>query len=220
MNKKILCAIAVLLVGSTCHAALFSGPSSFTAGPVTQLGALTNNLTLTDNANGFVVSGQVIINVSPSPIAGTLVSWTVDRPLDATYGSASLMTTTILDGFSQPPIGAVGTTNGLVDSYFTNFPVSSLSLIPVSLPAGAATWNNLVVNSSTFSYTSGGANFLRQQFFLDGIYNGGPGGNWIVDVPVATFAFVVPEPPTAVLLGLGFAVAVLWRPVRGTRLRR
>jgi hypothetical protein len=206
MNKKILCAFVVMLIGGTCHAALFSGPSAFTTGPTTQLGALFNFLTLTDNGSGFVVSGQVIIAVPPGPIAGTLVSWTVDRPLDPTFGTGSLITTTALSGFSQPPVGSIGSTNGFAESLFTNpgLSIVSLSQIPISLVAGldVPPWNNLVVNSTLFSYTSGGVNFLRQQFDLDGIQLSGPGGNWIVDVPLVTHVTVVPEPSTFALLGL------------------
>src|SRR4051794_14582690 len=110
--KKTVAVLFILCIAGTCEAALFSGPSSFTAGPTTQLGALKNNLVLTDNANGFVVSGQVLITVPPGNVAGTLVSWTVDRPLDATYGTGSLNTTTVLSGFSQPPVGTIGTTSG------------------------------------------------------------------------------------------------------------
>lgn len=204
--KKLGSVVLAMFVSSVAQAALFSGPSSFTFGPVTQLGVLTNNLTLTDTANGFVVSGQLLINVPAGPVAGTLASWIVDRPLDATYGTGSLITTTILDGFSQPPAGSFGATSGVCESFFTNFPVTSLSQIPVSLPAGAATWNNIIVNSSTFAYTSGGTNFLRQRFDVDGVQLAGPGGIWVVDVPVTTFATVVPEPASAcLLLTLGIA---------------
>ncbi|TWT40914.1 hypothetical protein RAS1_36010 [Phycisphaerae bacterium RAS1] len=207
MLRRILCLPVVFALSVAAQAALFSGPSSFSVTPTTQLGPLTNNLILTDNANGFVVSGQVLITIPGSPVAGTLVSWVVDRPLDATFGTGSLQTTTILDGFSQPPPGLAGNTSGICESSFTNFPVTSLSQIPVTLPAGTATWPNITVNSSTFSYTSGGVNFLRQRFDVDGVYLGGPGGIWVVDVPVTTIATVIPEPATASLLGLGLALA-------------
>jgi len=216
--KKILFAFVVLLAGTTCQAALFSGPSAFSSLPTSQLGGVTNNLTLTDTANGFFVAGQVIINVPPTPIAGTLANWTVDRPLDPTYGSGSLITTTVLDGFSQPPAGAAGNTSGFVESIFTNYlgTPTSLSFIPTSLVAGvdAPPWISLTVNSTPFAYTSGGVNFLRQVFQLDGIYLGGPGGNWIVDVPVYTTATVVPEPSTFALLGFALVGGL------GYRLRR
>ena len=210
--KKATLFVALLLMGTTCQAALFLSPSSFSTAPFTQLGGLTNNLTLTDNPNGFVVSGQIIIAVpaTSQPISGTLVSWVVDRPLDPTYGTGSLITTTILDGFSQPPPGLAGNTSGFVQSSFTNFPVTSLSQIPISLPLGIAVWNNITVNSSTFAYTSGGVNYLRQQFDVDGIYQSGPGGNWVVDVPVTTIATVVPEPSSIALGGLGMAALLYW----------
>lgn len=212
MKLRILAALAWLLTAATTQAALFSGPSSFSTLPSTQLGPLTNNLILTDTANGFFVTGQVIIAVpaTSTPIAGTLASWVVDRPLDATYGTGNLITTTVLDGFSAPPVGLLGTTSGFVESHFTNFPITSQSFIPVSLPNGIATWNNIIVNSSTFAYTSGGVNFLRQRFDVDGVYLSGPGGNWVVDVPVTTTATVVPEPSSMVLAGLGLAALAAW----------
>ena len=212
--KSTVFACAALLIGGTCQAALFSGPSSFTTLPISQLGPVTNNLVLTDNANGFVVSGQVIITLPPtsSQIAGTLAYWIVDRPLDATYGTGNLVTTTQLSGFSAPPPGIVLNTSGVVQSFFTNYPVASLSQIPITLAAGVDVppWNNLSINSSTFSYVSGGVNYLRQRFDVDGIYDSGPGGSWVVDVPVSTFATVVPEPSTMLLGGLGFLGLILW----------
>jgi len=216
--KRIFLALAILLAGTTCQAALFLGPSAFSSPPTSQMGTVTNNLVLTDNANGFVVSGQLIVNIPSTSIAGTLATWTVDRPLDPAYGSGTLTTTTVLSGFSQPPAGTAGNTNGFVESIFTNYlgTPTSLSLIPTSLVAGVDSppWISLSVTSTPFSYTSGGTNFLRQLFQLDGIYLGGPGGNWIVDVPVRTTANVVPEPSTFAMLGTA-CVALL-----GYRLRR
>lgn len=212
MKLRVLTALAWLLTAATTQAALFSGPSAFSTLPFTQLGPLTNNLTLTDTANGFVVTGQVIIAVPPTntPIGGTLASWIVDRPLDPNYGNGNLITTTVLDGFSTPPVGLVGNTSGIVESFFTNYPITSQSFIPITLPSGAATWTNISVNSSTFAYTSGGVNFLRQRFDVDGVYLNGPGGNWVVDVPVTTTATVIPEPSSLVLAGFGLAALAAW----------
>ncbi len=217
--KRVLCAmVALWMLGSAAQAALFSGPSGFSSPPSSQLGLVTNNLTLTDNGSGFVVSGQVIIAIPAAPVSGTLVTWTVDRPLDPTFGTGTLTTTTQLTGFSQPPVGAAGNTSGLTRSEFTNFPGVSQSLIPLSLVVGVDSppWISLSATSAPFSYTSGGTNFLRQVFQLDGIYNGGPGGNWIVDVPLRTIATVVPEPSTFVL----FAVALVGLVGRARRRRK
>jgi hypothetical protein len=218
MKLRIISVVALLLASANAQAALFSGPSAFSSLPFTQLGPITNNLTLTDTANGFFVSGQVIVSVpaTSTPIGGILASWTVDRPLDPTYGTGNLITTTVLDGFSMPPVGLVGTTSGFVESHFTNYPISSQSFIPINLPGGAALWSNISVNSSTFSYTSGGVNFLRQRFEADGVYQSGPGGNWIVDVPVTTTATVIPEPSSIVLAGFGLAGLAAWARRRRT----
>ena len=72
MINKSLLSIALCLVASTAQAQ-FTGSSFFNAFPTSQLGGVTNNLTLTDTANGFVVTGQVIVNVpsTSSPIALT-----------------------------------------------------------------------------------------------------------------------------------------------------
>ncbi len=214
-------AIAATLITSVCQAALFSGPSSITTAPFSQLGPVTNNLVLTDNANGFVVSGQVIVSVpaTSTPITGVLAAWEVDRPLDPTFGSATAFTSTVLSGYSAPPLGILGTTSGLVESHFTNFPNPSISMIPISLVNGAATWTNITVNSSSFAYTSGGTNFLHQRFQVDGIYLSGPGGAWVVDVPVTTIATLVPEPSSTVLAGLalaGLAGCAHWRRKRAS----
>jgi len=209
--------VAGLMVANPCQAALFSGPSGFTNLPTSQLGAVTNNLVLTDTATGFVVSGQVLISVPAGSVAGTLATWTVDRPLDSSYGTSSMITTTELDGFSQPPIGAFGTTSGVVASTFTNFPNLSYSSIPMLLTGGAATWTKLSVSSAPFVYTSGGVNFLHQVFQLDGVQLAGPGGTWIVDVPVTTTATVVPEPSTLVLGAAGFLGLLGWRQSRRRR---
>lgn len=65
---------AVLLLVAPVRAALFLGPSFFSTTPNSQMGAVTNGLILTDNATGFVVSGQVTVAVPPVPALGTLVS--------------------------------------------------------------------------------------------------------------------------------------------------
>ena len=203
----LMCAAALMvsLAAASLQAALFSGPSGFTLGPSSQMGTVTNNLVLTDNPNGFVVSGQLLVNIPGGSSSGLLASWTIERPLDATYGTGNLVTTTVLDGFSLPVPGPGSlNTNGQVLSDFTSYPGVSQSSIPITLVNGAATWTNLTASSSTFSYTSGGVEFLRQRFELDGIYNG-PGGIWTLDVPVITAAEAVPEPAAVVLGLLGFA---------------
>jgi hypothetical protein len=157
---------------------------------------------ITNTANGFVVSGSVVVTLPPTvtPHSGTLVTWIVDRPLDPAYGSGTLTTTTIMNGSSSPPIGAFLSTNGSVFSEFSNVGSPSVSSIPLSLVNGIDTppWTSLTMSSSLFSYTSGPGNVLRQEFQLDGIYQAGPGGSWTISVPVTTFATIVPEPSSLV----------------------
>lgn len=209
MFKRVASVVFLLLVAGSAEAALFlPGAPVFSTAPWSQLGPVTNNLVVTNTANGFVVSGQVLINVPAGTTGGILVAWTVDRALDPTYGSAPLSTTTVLTGFSQPPIGAFQNTAGYTQSEITSFPGPSNSNIPLSLTAGAATWTSLSSNSSTFTYTAGGTEYLRQTFMLDGVQFAGPGGIWIVDVPLETSINVVPEPSTLLLSASGVAFVV------------
>lgn len=221
MIKKSLLSIVLCLVASTAQAQ-FTGSSFFNAFPSSQLGGVTNNLTLTDTANGFIVSGQVLVNVpsTSSPITGILATWIVDRPLTFPYGPASLATTTVLDGFSAPPTGTIGNTNGIVESIFTDYlgTTTSLSMVPMTLVAGVDSppWLTLSSTSAVFSHTATPGQFLRQVFTLNGDYQSGPGGNWVIDVPVTTEFNVVPEPSTYALLGM----AVMTLAGYGWRKRR
>lgn len=208
MNRVLSAALVILLGGGAAQAALFSGPAGFTTVPWSQIGTVTNNLTITDTANGFIVAGQVLISVPPGgPNGGILAAWVVDRPLDPTYGTSLLSTTTLLDGYSAPPPGVIQTTAGWTFSEITSFPGPSNSFIPITLTNGAATWNNVTVNSITFPYVSGGTEFLRQVFELDGSQLNGPGGTWTIDVPVETSINIVPEPSTLLLAGMGGLLA-------------
>lgn len=127
--------LAFTLGSATSQAALFSGPAAFTTTPWSQMGSVTNNLVITNTPTGFVVTGQAIINVGSSS-TGLLVEWIVERPLDPTYACPfNLQTTTILDGFSAPPIGTFNPTSGVARSEFISHP-ASFSNIPVYLVNG------------------------------------------------------------------------------------
>jgi hypothetical protein len=92
----------------------------------------------------------------------------------------------------------------------------SQSSINMSLVNGAATWNN----SSSSGLFSGATPatptyYLRQYFFLDGVYLNGPGGNWVIDVPVDSFISEVPEPAMLGTISvLGFILTLRSRPPR------
>lgn len=207
MNHKFLLSLAVACMATAAHAQV-TGTSFFNTFPNSQLGTVTNNLTLTDTATGFVVSGQVIVTVpsTSTAITGILASWVVDRPLTFPYGPNNVFTTTVLDGFSAPPPGTVGNSSGVVESIYTDYlgTTTSLSMVPMTLVAGvdSPAWVNLSNNSAVFSHTATGGQFLRQIFTLYGDYQSGPGGNWTIDVPVTTEVHVVPEPSTWALLAM------------------
>lgn len=202
MKRLSLLVVLSSSLTAVSQAALFSGGAFFGVAPTSQLGPVTNNTTITNTPTGFTVTGQFLINTFGTS-AGTLLYFEIWRPLDPTYGSSFMGTTTLLDGFSAPPAGAIGNTSGNVRSDFTNFPGVSQSLIPMNLIAGAQTWPNLSNNSGAFSYTSGGTNYLRMVFDLDGVILAGPPGTWTIDVPASSLANPVPEPATVAALGFG-----------------
>jgi hypothetical protein len=197
--KRILATILALATFATVsHAApYFSGNASFSQAPTSQMGPVVfNNLFINNAFFSFTVSGQVKIQVPPGAVSGTLIEWTVDRPLDPNYGSANVITTTTLNGFSQPPAnGTYGNTSGATYSSLDQYPVVSKSNIPLTLTNGAATWNQITVQSGTFAYTSAnGLHYLRQRFELDGVQLNGIGGIWLLDLPLTSEVTEIPEP--------------------------
>lgn len=227
MIRLLTIAACILCLGTSwAQAALFSGPAAFTTAPWSQMGPVTNNLVLTNTPTGFVVSGQAIINVG-SPSNGILVEWIVERPLDPSYaGPFNLQTTTILDGFSAPPAGTFGPTSGIAKSEFTSHP-TSLSSISVGLVNGldSPLWTPpLTATSPVFLYTPAVGLVLRQHFFVDGVVLSGPGGNWVIDVPlksqVTSSPSAVPEPSSCLLAGSGILLWGLATRFRSQRRRK
>jgi hypothetical protein len=179
---------------------------AFMNNPTSAMGIVTGNtLVLTSNPNGFVVSGQVAITIPPGPSSGILVQWTVVRRIEPFAFSASgIMTNTILTGFSAPPIGTFANTSGSVVTDWRFMPGGALvggsqSTVPMSLVNGvdSPAWAALTANSGGGGFTWTGGIFtaavMQQQFTLFGNYTGGPGGVWVIDVPV-TSEVIVPLP--------------------------
>ncbi len=218
--KKVLLSLVFSLIAGSVHAQLFNAFDLpfYSQAPISQLGPIVGNtLNITPTLTGFIVSGQIQIQMPAGPVSGTLLTYAVDRKLNAGYGTNGAMTSsTQLLGFSQPPAGTYGNTSGVVHSYFTNYyPAQSNSPIGVNLVAGVdlPAWNpTLTATSLPFSYTSGGTQYLRQRFDVDGIQIAHAGGGiWIVDVPVTSIAIPVPEPGTALLGVVGCAAVAMLR---------
>ena len=205
--QRIAATILILAtIAATSHAAYFSGNASFSQAPTSQMGPVVfNNLFINNGPFSITVSGIVKIQVPPGYVSGTLIEWSVDRPLDPYYGTSIMNTTTTLNGFSQPPAnGTYGNTLGATYAYLDQYPVVSKSDIPLTLTNGAATWPQITVQSSLFSYTStNGSHYLRQRFELDGVQFSGIGGQWTIDLPITTNVTPVPEPSTFAMLAIG-----------------
>jgi hypothetical protein len=106
------------------------------------------NLFINNGPCSITVSGVVGVQVPPGAVSGTLIEWSVDRPLDPNYGTSNMITTTTLNGFSQPPAnGTYGNTLGATFSYLDQYPVVSESNIPLTLTNGAAAWSQITVQN-------------------------------------------------------------------------
>jgi hypothetical protein len=217
MSKNLTAVLFSTILCGTSQAQLFlvTDNAAFTQLPTSQLGSVINNLVITDTTTGFTVTGQVLVNVPPGSHSGTLVSWTVERKMNQGHNAVNEFTNTQLDGFSQPPPGIFGNTSGVVESEFTNVTGSAATINP-TLTAGAAVWTNLTASNGPHSFLVGSSDYLRQTFFVDGTQINGPGGQWIIDVPVMSFVTTaVPEPASVGLLSFAVVLALLVRRRRG-----
>jgi hypothetical protein len=212
-------AVFALSMAVTAVQAQYVGAPQFTSGPSTQLSLVnsgTTFLTLSTNPADITVAGQFIVNVPNTPVSGTLVRWTVERGLLPNQTLSNFVTTSVLDGFSQPPPGLIGVTGGALRTYIFDTVNNSviggtLSSIPISLNPGFTLWPMLSASSAQFSLTTGNGYVLRQVFDLDGVYLGGPGGPWIVDVPAMSGLAAVPEPGSYALFAFGLAAIAMAR---------
>lgn len=220
MNKKLpaLAAMCLCACGQVTLAqfAPSNPPAAFFVAPTSTMGTVTNNLVLTVIPNGFTVSGQVLVNIPAGASSGVLAQWSVIRRIDPAFSGSGLQTNTLLTGFSSPPIGTFATTTGTVvtDWRFTaggGFVGNSQSSVPMTLVNGvdSPAWTSLSNTSpgGGFTWTAGffpGA-VMQQDFTLFGNYTGGPGGTWVIDVPVTSVT--IPEPGALALLAVGGLVA-------------
>lgn len=208
MNKRLILATALVCVSGTVARGQFApsnAPPVFTVLPASTMGTVVgNSLVLTALPNGFVVTGQVQIAIAPGPASGILVQWTVERRLDPAFTASGIQNTTILTGFSAPPVGTFGTTSGtvLTDWRFatggTSVVGGSQATVPMTLVNGidSPPWTGLTATSVPFTWTAGffPTGVMQQRFTLFGNYTGGPGGIWVIDVPVTSIA-TIPCPP-------------------------
>ncbi len=208
LSARLALALAACAGSANAQFAPSNPPPTFFVNPTSTMGTVTGNtLVLTPLPNGFTVAGQVTITIPPGPVSGNLVSWSVIRRIDPAFSGSGLMTNTVLTGFSAPPPGTFGAASGTVSSSWRFFAGSgfvggSLSSIPMTLVNGidSPPWTGLTANSggSGFTWTAGffpGA-VMQQDFTLNANYTSGPGGTWVVDVPVTSVTFVPPACPS------------------------
>jgi hypothetical protein len=218
-HRTSLVAFCVTAAACAAQAQNFTGPAAFTLGPSTQLGPPpANALVLTSTGNGFVAAGTVTVTVAPAPVAGSLAFWEIDRPFTLSTAT-TFVTTSSLDGLVAPPLGGFGPTGGTLRSYVIDTANNNAILpgttsqIALSLINGATTWTMLSTNSPSFTLPAYNFYAVRQVFDLDGVYLGGPGGSWVVDVPAGSDVVPapVPEPASYALMALGLAAFGLRR---------
>lgn len=191
------------LVGSA-HAISFSGPSFFALAPFTMApGTSTNNLVLTDTANGFTVSGQFLVNVNSGASSGSLLQYWVRRPIDPLSPTQAENLTVNFSGFIDCPVG------GLADSMqcanVNTAAPASFTLVNVAYLGGTIT-PFTISTSTAYTHVMGAGWFLEQRLNVNYSYSAGTAGQYIVDLPATTESQPVPEPATLGALGLGLAV--------------
>ena len=216
MNKVLaLAAIWLCACGGVAHGqfAPSNPPPAFYSSPTSAMGTVSGNtLVLTPLPNGFTVAGQIQVTVSPGPVSGILAQWSVIRRIDPAFSGSGLQTNTVLAGFSTPPVGTFGTTSGTVTTDWRfnaggGFVGGSQSIVPMTLVNGidSPPWTSLSATSPAggFTWTAGffPIAVMQQDFTLFGNYTSGPGGTWVIDVPVTSVT--IPEPGTLALLAVG-----------------
>jgi len=204
--RTALTALAIATIGTSAHALTFSGSSFFAVGPFTSApGTPTNNLTLTDTANGFTVAGQFIVNVNSGASSGSLLQYWVRRPIDALSPSQAELLTVNFSGFIDCPIG------GLADSMqcanVNPSDPTSLTVVGVGYLGGVITPFTITA-STAYNHIAGAGWFLEQRLNVNYSYSAGTAGTYIVDLPATTESQAVPEPATLSALGLGVAALV------------
>jgi hypothetical protein len=213
MNLKATFALGALLVVCSSRAGLFSGGAVFFVAPQSQMGIVSNGLTITNTPTGFTVSGTVTVLTTPGADSGTLLTFDVRRPLNSAFGTGTFNTTTTVIGTSTPPTGAFGNTSGYTQSFFNTYGIST-SQVNLTLTAGVGSW--AASNSSpSFGYNSlPPGQWVEQYFQLDGVQFTGPGGLWTISIPTTTVVNdmrATPEPAPVLALGLGVAGLIVRR---------
>lgn len=196
---------ALVALAGPAQAQFFMTPAYFAQLPQSQIaaGPAVDQLVLSNTATDFTVSGTYSVPLAPGPASGVVARWRVERPL-AVNLNMGFQQMTVFVGFSAPPPGSFNPSGGWVDTWVEelssgNVVPGSVTSIPINLQSGAATWLVASVSPQFMLNTVVQRHVLRQEFVLFGDYLGGPGGTWLVDVPITTTLSPVPEAPMALM---------------------
>lgn len=206
--RTTLTVLALTAIGTTSYGLTFSGSSFYVLAPSTSApGTWTNNLTLTDTANGFTVAGQFIVNVSPGTSNGSLLQYYVRRPIDPLSPSQPETLFVNFSGFIDCPVG--GSADAMFCTSMNTSDPTSTTVVSVAYLGGAIT-PFTITTTTWYNHIIGAGWFLEQRLNVGYSYSSGSTGQYIVDLPATTESYPVPEPATLAALGLG-VVALSWR---------
>lgn len=210
-----LATLAAFAASALVANAQFAGAPFFLSGPTSSApGVVVNSLVVSPTPTGMVVTGSYSVTFPAGTWAGSLLQFTVARPMQVPAWGPLLINDITIPGtdFIANPAGNLSAL-GVIYSSVDAGPGSSITtgLWPNSGP-GINFYNGgfgYAITSAPFLYTGGAGNFLRMTYDLDFNYSGA-GGTYNFIFPLSSGLRSVPEPGTIAVLGLG-VVAILRR---------